>query len=329
MLEKLKKFWLENRFYLFIMLIIVVVSNFRLPYYVCSPGGIIDISDRIVYEDSPSYKGSLNMMYVTQFEATIPIYLMSYIFKDWDLESIQDNQISDTESHADIDRRNKILLDNSINNAIYVAYNAANRDIDVLKQKHLIVGTLNESGLKIGDEVLKVNDTEVIDLNTIKKVINEHEIGDELKFEIMRDDKMINVDVSIKDIEGEKGLGIILMTNYEYKTDPEIKLNFKKSESGSSGGLMMAISVYSAISGNDILRGREIAGTGTIDINGNVGEIGGIKYKIIGAVKNKMDVVLVPSANYKEALELVKKRKYDIELVEVKTFNDAIEYLSK
>ena len=59
------------------------------------------------------------------------------------------------------------------------------------------------------------------------------------------------------------------------------------------------------------------------------GEIDGIKYKIMGAHKNNMDVVLVPSANYKEALEVVKKKKYDMEVVEVKTFNDAIEYLSK
>ena len=49
----------------------------------------------------------------------------------------------------------------------------------------------------------------------------------------------------------------------------------------------------------------------------------------MGAYKNNMDVVLVPSANYKEALEVVKKKKYDMEVVEVKTFNDAIEYLSK
>ena len=64
-------------------------------------------------------------------------------------------------------------------------------------------------------------------------------------------------------------------------------------------------------------------------MNGNVGEIGGIKYKIMGAVKNNMDVVLVPSANYKEALQVKKEKKYKIKIVEVKTFNDAIEYLKK
>ena len=90
---------------------------------------------------------------------------------------------------------------------------------------------------------------------------------------------------------------------------------------------MMSLSIYSAISGEDILKGRNIAGTGTIDMEGNVGEIGGIKYKVMGAVKNKMDIILVPSANYKEAMKVKKEKKYKIKIVEVKTFQDAIEYL--
>ena len=90
----------------------------------------------------------------------------------------------------------------------------------------------------------------------------------------------------------------------------------------------MSLSIYSAISGKDILKGRNIAGTGTIDMNGNVGEIGGIKYKIMGAVKNKMDVVLVPSANYKEAIKVKEAKNYKIKIVKVDTFMDAIDYLT-
>ena len=90
----------------------------------------------------------------------------------------------------------------------------------------------------------------------------------------------------------------------------------------------MSLSIYSAISDKDILKGRNIAGTGTIDMNGNVGEIGGIKYKIMGAVKNKMDVVLVPSANYEEAIKVKEAKNYKIKIVKVDTFMDAIDYLT-
>ena len=324
----MKKFWNENKFYLLGLLIVIIISNYRLPYYVTAPGGTININNRIEYEDLVQYDGSLNMLYVTQYEATIPVYLMSYLMKDWDLEDISASQISN-ENHNEIDKRNKIMLDNSINNATYVAYTAANKKIEIEEKNTYVVGTVEENGFKIGDELLQVEGRDIDDINTIKESINNHEIGDTLTFKIERNDKEKELDVEIKEIDGTKGMGVVIMTNYEYETDPEIELNFKKSESGSSGGMMMALSIYSAISGKDILKGRKIAGTGTIDIEGNVGEIGGIKYKIMGAVNDDMDVVLVPSANYQEAKELVEERDYDIEIIEIKTFNDAIEYLSK
>ena len=122
-------------------------------------------------------------------------------------------------------------------------------------------------------------------------------------------------------------IGVVIVTNFDYETNPDIEIKFKSSESGSSGGFMMALSIYTKISDNDIVKGRKIAGTGTIEADGTVGEIDGIKYKIMGASKNKIDIVLVPSANYKEAIEVKEKYNYDIEIVKIDTFSDAIKYL--
>lgn len=325
----LKEYIKNNKFYLLFLVIVVVICNIKLPYYVSAPGGTIDIKDRIVYDKAVDYDGSLNMLYVRQYVANIPVYLMSYVFPDWDLEDISSNQISSDESASEIDLRNKIMLDNSINNAIYVAYKEAGKEVLVEEMEFMVVGTTISNGLEIGDELLKINGEDIKDFNMIKDMINNHNIGDKLKFKIERNDKKKEVLVEIKEMDGVKGIGVVIVTDYDLEIEPEIELEFKKSESGPSGGLMMALSIYSAISGEDILKGRDIAGTGTINMNGEVGEIDGIKYKIIGAVKDKMDVVLVPSGNYEEALKVVKDKNYDIELVKIDTFGDAIEYLSK
>ena len=317
----MRKFWKENKFYLIFIFVVFVISNTRLPYYISAPGGTIDISDRIEYKDKEEYKGSLNMLYVTEYIATIPLYLMSYVFDDWDLEELGKSQISD-ESVEEIDLRNKIMLNNSINNAKYVAYKAADKEITLEKKQHMIIGTVAQTNLKIGDEVIEVNNKKIDDLNSIKEIINNSKIDDELEFKVIRNDKEKIVLEKIKEIDKEKALGVVLMTNYEYNTDPTVELNFKKSESGASGGLMMALSIYSAISNEDILRGRNIAGTGTIDIDGNVGEIDGIKYKIMGAHKNNMDIVLVPKENYKEALKTKKDNNYDLEIVSIDNLKD-------
>ena len=84
----MKKFLKENIVFLLSMVFILVIFNIRLPYYISAPGGVIDISDRISYDEKEEYEGSLNMLYVTEYVATIPTYLMSYINKDWDREEI-------------------------------------------------------------------------------------------------------------------------------------------------------------------------------------------------------------------------------------------------
>ena len=141
---------------------------------------------------------------------------------------------------------------------------------------------------------------------------------------------IINKEKKIKiTLDEDKLLGIMIITNYEYDTGDDLDIAFKNGEGGASGGLILSLGIYSEITDIDILKGRNIAGTGTIDIEGNVGEIDGIKYKIAGAVKDKMDIILVSPANYEEAKQVIKENNYDIELVKVSTLQEAIEYLTK
>ena len=115
---------------------------------------------------------------------------------------------------------------------------------------------------------------------------------------------------------------------YDLKTDPTIKFTFHDSESGSSGGLMTALEIYDRLMEEDLTKGKTIVGTGTIDAEGNVGEISGVKYKLKGAVKEKADLFFVPDGdNYEEAKKVAKEKGYEIELVPVKTFDESVEYL--
>ena len=90
----------------------------------------------------------------------------------------------------------------------------------------------------------------------------------------------------------------------------------------------MSLTVYNQLTETDITRGKKIVGTGTIDINGNVGEIGGVKYKLIGAVKNKADIFICPEENYEEAISVAKDKNYDIKIISAKTFDEALEKLA-
>ena len=125
-------------------------------------------------------------------------------------------------------------------------------------------------------------------------------------------------------------IGILISELYDLNTYPNIQFNFDKSETGPSGGLMLSLAIYDYLTNEDIARNRKIVGTGTIDSDGKVGSIGGVKYKLKGAVKNKADIFIVPDGeNYEEVMKLVNENNYNIKIIKAITLDNVIEELKK
>lgn len=327
-MKKIKKYIKDNYLFIISCLILIFLFNYHLPYYINMPGGTIKVNDRIECKKCSDINGSLNMLYVTEYEATVPTYLLSLVIPNWDLERISKQQISN-ETPEDIYNRNRLMLENSVDNAIYVAYTNSNKEIKVKSKKNIVIATTKNNGLNIGDEVLKINGKEIENIEEIRNIIQNSAVNKKLLFKVLRNNKEEDIQVKVIKQNSKKMIGAVITTDYDYELDPKIKLKFRSSESGSSGGMMLALSIYTKINDQDIIKGRKIAGTGTIDYEGNVGKIDGIKYKIMGAHKDKMDIVLVPKENYKEAISVAEKNHYKLKIVKVETFKDVIDYLSK
>ena len=84
------------------------------------------------------------------------------------------------------------------------------------------------------------------------------------------------------------------------------------------------------LTNKDITHARKIVGTGTIDSEGNVGEIDGVPFKLKGAVKAHADIFLAPAGkNYDEAIKLAKENNYKIKIYSVSTFDEALNILEQ
>lgn len=326
MMDKIKKIFKENIKFIIFLIVMIVVINIPLPYYILAPGGIIDIRDRIELENKNVTEGTLNLLYVTEYEANVGTMLMSFILKDWDTEKVEEVQVSN-ETMEEISIRNKVMLENSMQNAILVAYNKSGNTVNIKGQENVVIATTTDNGLKVGDKILKANGIDIDNVETLKTIIEKVEVGDTITLDIERDNNEKQVNVKVNETEDGKAVGVVVLTNYIYDVDPSIELSFKASEGGSSGGLMIALNIYNSLISEDITKGRKIAGTGTIDALGNVGAIDGVKYKIIGAHKNNMEIVLVPKDNYEEAIKVKEEYNYDMEIVSVSTFDNALNYL--
>lgn len=327
---KISQFLKKNKeFFKCLVTIIIVyfICTIELPFVVYKPGGIVNLNDRILIKND-NIKGSLSMCYVSLMRGTIPILALSYIFPNWDILPREDVTVAN-ESIDELLTLEKIYMASSINNATYVAYQKAGKPIKIKSQKNNVISITKEAqtDIQIYDDILAINNQPIKNLNDISDILKNFHENDKIEVLVLRKNKKVKTTAQIYQLNNELKMGIVILPTYEYDTDPEIKIKTKSSESGSSGGLMMALAIYNKLVDEDITKGKKVVGTGTIDQMGNVGEIDGVKYKILGAVKNKADIFLCPIENYDEALEVKKDNKLNITVKAVKNFDEALNYL--
>jgi len=329
--ENIKDFMKNNWSYLLTFGIILAIFLIKIPYQVEMPGGIIDLNNRVTIngEEVEDTEGSFNMAYVSVVQGSIPYSLLSFIIPDWDLVKSSDVKM-DNETVEEANKRDKLYLDQSKNYAIVAALETAGIKYEIKNKVNYVamVSEDSKSDFKVGDHILEVDGKTLFDINELTDIISNTDVGDTLTFKVKRDKKEVEVNAEVYEDEDKHYIGIFVITNFDIDSELDVKITNKSSESGPSGGLMMALMTYNAITGKDLTNGKKIVGTGTISLDGTVGEIGGVKYKLMGAVKNKADVFLVPAGdNYEDALKTKEEKGYDIEIVSVETLKDAIEYL--
>ena len=328
--EKIKEIIKENYLYISLYFVLVAVCFYPLPFYIYNGGGTIDVTDRVEIEDGYASRGSYNLCYVSELRATLPSYLLAKILPSWDIVPMEDLSLNEEETEEDLMIRDRIYLNDANMNAIYLAYQKAGKEFKVTDVNNYVIylDTYSKTDLKIGDDIQKVDGKSITNLSDLQAIVQEKNVGDILTFEVIRDRKTVTCTGEIIQQGDSRLLGVALQTSYVYETDPEIELHFSKNEAGPSGGLMLTLAIYDQLVPEDITKGLKIAGTGTIDSEGNAGPIGGVKYKLAGAVADGADIFIVPNGeNYEEAIQLQQEKNYDIEIIGVDTFEEALESL--
>ncbi len=327
-----KEFIKEEYRFLICMSALYIICTAPVNYYIVIGGGTSDVDERIEVSDGYEGRGSFNIAYVSELKGTVLTYALSYVIPLWERESINDYKYSENDDYEDIDFRGNIDLKTANGSAIKTAYSLANKKATEVSSKIYVIAVFDEyeSGFEVQDQLISIDGATFSTIEEYSKLIQKHEVSDKITAEVIRDGKKITVSSTIYEEDNRKICGIALQNVKEYETDPKVKIAFKDSESGPSGGLITTLEIYNQLTKKDITGGLKIVGTGTVDPNGNVGPIGGVKYKVMAADQDKADVFLVPAGdNYQEAAKVKKDKKLKIKLIPVKTVEEAIDELAK
>jgi len=200
----------------------------------------------------------------------------------------------------------------SENVAIAVALKNLNYDIDSKGDGVLVVGILDDSPVKDkllkGDLLTTINGEQIFSASEFIATLRKYDIGETVTIGLTRDIDGIDTEISISteliehiEYDNEPMVGFLATTVNE-RFDFPFEIDIKTGNvGGPSAGLMMALNVYNNLIPNDITNSLIVAGTGTIEIDGSVGPVGGIRQKVIAAKRAGSELILVPTANYEEA----------------------------
>lgn len=165
-------------------------------------------------------------------------------------------------------------------------------------------GSPADGVLEAGDVVTAANGADLDDVDRLREIIAAGE-GEPVEIAVVRDgeDEIVSITPERTVVEGEEvwAIGVILQptTDYDFPVDVTIQLD---NVGGPSAGMMFALGIVDVLTPGMLTGGEDIAGTGTIDGDGEVGPIGGIRQKLYGAREADADWFLAPDSNCDEVV---------------------------
>jgi PDZ domain-containing protein len=182
----------------------------------------------------------------------------------------------------------------------------------------------SEGHLEEGDAVEAVDGRPTPDLETLDEILTSIPGGTEVTVDYTRLGEPGSTSVTTRAATEREGslLGISVLVQPFAPFDVDIQV---EDVGGPSAGLMLTLGILDLVGEDDLTDGAVIAGTGTIDADGNVGPIGGITLKMVTARDIGADLFLVPAENCAEALRV---EDPGFGLARVATLDDALDALA-
>ncbi|WP_277208873.1 YlbL family protein [Isoptericola croceus] len=141
--------------------------------------------------------------------------------------------------------------------------------------------------------------------------------GEDVVLGVERAGEPVDLTITTGEGDGRALLGVLIDPVYDFPVDVTIRI---EDIGGPSAGTMFALGIIDLMTPQDELGGAVVAGTGTMDVDGRVGPIGGIGQKMYGAQRDGAEWFLAPADN---CPEVVGHEPEGLEVVSVGTLAEA------
>lgn len=321
--------------------------------YIESPGEADDLSKFVKIDGKhDTSKGRYNITSVYLSKANGFSYLQTKINPHMSYDKSED--VTGGESSEVFNEVQNFYMQSAIANAEQVAFKKAGQKISTTYRGIYVLSVSDSShfkkSIKVGDTITAVDGHHYENSDGFIKYLANKQKGVKVAVDYLRNGKpgrTTGVTIKLPSSKspeypnGRSGIGIVLTDNVAVTTSRKIDVDPGKI-GGPSGGLMFTLQIYDQLIGDKLAKDRNISGTGTMNADGYVGEIGGIDKKIIAAKEAGSTIFFAPyiapnkeilkyeeqhKTNYQLARDTGKKYAPNMKIIPVRIFQDAVNYL--
>ncbi len=300
-------------------------------FFVLTPGTAEDMKQFVqVPEQAGGDEGTFYLVTVTQHQATWPLFFYGLFSPAADLIRKQE-AIPLGMDPAEYRELMRIYMEESQLLAKTLALRRAGYTVPVESDGVLIVEVMEASPargtLEAGDVIKSVDGRGVMLTEELIQHVQAREAGEPVELTFERDGELRREVVSTAEHPEDAGKAALRVWVRTLNWQPVLPVDIAIQTgaiTGPSAGLMFVLEILNQLDPADITGGRRIAGTGTVNIQEEVGPIGGVKQKVVAAEKAGAEYFLVPEVNLAEAEGIAK----DITLIPVRTLQEALDFLA-
>lgn len=158
-------------------------------------------------------------------------------------------------------------------------------------------GSPSEGALQPDDVLVSLDGAPATSADAVRAAVREHGPGESVAVVVRRDGSERTVTARTAQADGRTVIGVSLRLDYDLPVDVTINTG---RVGGPSAGLMFSLAIYDVLTPGELNGGKDVAGTGTLQDDGSVGPIGGIRQKVVGARRAGAEFFLAPADNCAE-----------------------------
>ncbi len=319
---------------------VVVGGPMSRPYSVLSPGDATAGEPLVHIQGHPVYPHRSAVLFVTvNVSNRVSAAQALWAWIDPDQAVDPSNEVIGTHTQDEDFRQGVLDMRTSKEAAVVLALRHLGYQVPEIDRGALVYdvsrGTPAYGALKIGDTITAIDGAPIATVADLRRTLATHAPGDHITVSVGAFAPTTKVDASVgpsmsvpitlasaPDDPHKAFLGITPMTDAAFTLPFQVDID-TGAVGGPSAGLAFTLTLIDRLSPNSIVANHKVAVTGTIELDGKVGAVGGVPQKTIAVRRAGADIFLVPSSEYKQA----KANAGKMRVVKVDTLDQALAFL--